>query len=422
MKSRILTRTILLVSFISLFTDVASEMLYPVMPVYLRSIGFSILLIGILEGIAEAVAGLSKGYFGQFSDRMKQRVPFVRAGYIMSALSKPMMAVLTYPWWIFLARTIDRFGKGVRTGARDAILSDETTPGNKGKVFGFHRGMDTIGAAIGPSLALVFLMFFPGHYKTLFYLAFFPGLFAIALTFLLSEKNKPGISSAVGLTDNGIQASDSGKVPGKTQEEHRNTTGFLAYLKYWRLSAISFRYLVIGLLLFAVFNSSDAFLLLTIKDKHISDTWMIALYIFYNLVYAALSFPLGALADKIGLKTMLISGLFLFAVVYLCFGFIASLTGFVVLFFFYGIYAASTEGISKALISNLAGKSDTATAIGFYTSFASMFTLLSSTVAGLLWYTLGLKIMFIISGAGVLLAAIYLLIVSGKIRYVNSPA
>jgi len=135
-----------------------------------------------------------------------------------------------------------------------------------------------------------------------------------------------------------------------------------------------------------------------------------------------LSFPLGALADKIGLKTMLISGLFLFAVVYLCFGFIASLTGFVVLFFFYGIYAASTEGISKALISNLAGKSDTATAIGFYTSFASMFTLLSSTVAGLLWYTLGLKIMFIISGAGVLLAAIYLLIVSGKIRYVNSPA
>ena len=153
MKARILTRTVLLVSFVSLFTDVASEMLYPVMPVYLKSIGFSIMLIGILEGVAEAVAGLSKGYFGQRSDLMRKRVPFVRAGYTLSAFSKPMMALFTFPWWIFLARTIDRFGKGIRTGARDAILSDETTPEHKGKVFGFHRSLDTVGAAIGPILA-----------------------------------------------------------------------------------------------------------------------------------------------------------------------------------------------------------------------------------------------------------------------------
>ena len=160
MKARILTRTILLVSFVSLFTDIASEMLYPVMPVYLTSIGFSVMLIGILEGIAEAVAGLSKGYFGQSSDVMGRRVPFVRGGYALSALSKPMMALLTWPWWIFLARTLDRLGKGIRTGARDAILSDETIPENKGKVFGFHRSMDTVGAAIGPVIALVFLYFY----------------------------------------------------------------------------------------------------------------------------------------------------------------------------------------------------------------------------------------------------------------------
>jgi len=416
MKGRILTRTILIVSFISLFTDVASEMLYPVMPVYLRSIGFSVLLIGILEGVAEAVAGISKGYFGHDSDRLQKRVPFIRTGYIMRAFSKPMMAVLTYPWWIFLARTLDRFGKGIRTGARDAILSDETTPGNKGRVFGFHRGMDTVGAAIGPALALVFLVFFPGQYKPLFYLAFLPGMFAIALTFFLKDKKIQGNDPGRSQMGNGLSVNAIKKEAGKVQNVPAGKPGFLSYLGYWKRSALSYRFLVTGLLLFAVFNSSDAFLLLAIKDKHIADTGMIGLYIFYNLVYAAMSFPLGALADKIGLKTMLVTGLFLFSVVYVCFGFAGGFAGFIILFFLYGIYAASTEGISKALISNLADRPDTATAIGFYTSFASLLTLISSSVAGLLWFTLGLKAMFMISGAGVFLVAVYLLVVSAKIR------
>ena len=118
-----LTRTVVVLSFVSLFTDIASEMLYPVMPIFLKSIGFSVLLIGVLEGLAEATAGLSKGYFGRLSDATGKRVPFVRIGYLMSAISKPMMAVFVFPLWIFLARTIDRLGKGIRTGARDAILS-----------------------------------------------------------------------------------------------------------------------------------------------------------------------------------------------------------------------------------------------------------------------------------------------------------
>ena len=183
-----LTRTVLLVSFVSLFTDIASEMLYPVMPVYLKSIGFSILLIGILEGVAEATAGLSKGYFGKLSDVRKRRVPFVRAGYIMGVVSKPLMALFTWPLWIFFVRTLDRFGKGVRTSARDAMLSDETTPEHKGKVFGFHRSMDTVGAAIGPVLALIFLWLYPGQYRLMFVIAFFPGVVAISLTFLLKDK------------------------------------------------------------------------------------------------------------------------------------------------------------------------------------------------------------------------------------------
>src|SRR6476659_6562272 len=130
-------------------------MLYPVMPIYLKTIGFSIVLIGILEGVAEAMAGFSKGYFGKLSDNSGKRVPFVQIGYALSAVSKPMMAFLIYPIWIFFARTIDRLGKGIRTGARDAILSDEATPSTKGKIFGFHRSMDTFGAVLGPAFALL---------------------------------------------------------------------------------------------------------------------------------------------------------------------------------------------------------------------------------------------------------------------------
>ncbi|MBS1975561.1 MAG: MFS transporter, partial [Bacteroidetes bacterium] len=166
-----ITRTIWLLSLVSLFTDMASEMLYPVMPVYLKSIGFSVLFIGVLEGLAEATAGLSKGYFGRLSDNSGKRVPFVQAGYGLSAIAKPMLALFVYPLWIFFSRTLDRLGKGIRTGARDAILSDEATSETKGKIFGFHRSLDTLGAVIGPLLAVLYLYFFPGHYKSLFLLA-----------------------------------------------------------------------------------------------------------------------------------------------------------------------------------------------------------------------------------------------------------
>ena len=191
-KMRILkyiSRPVWILSLVSLFTDTASEMLYPIMPIYLKSIGFSIVLIGILEGFAEALAGLSKDYFGKLSDNSGKRVPFVQLGYSLSAISKPMMALFIFPLWIFFARTIDRFGKGIRTGARDAILSDAATPETKGKIFGFHRGMDTFGAVLGPVIALLYLYYYPQQYQTLFYVAFLPGLLAVFASFLLKDKS-----------------------------------------------------------------------------------------------------------------------------------------------------------------------------------------------------------------------------------------
>ena len=395
-KQKILTRTILLISFISLFNDIATEMLYPIMPVYLKSIGFSIILIGILEGLAEAIAGLSKGYFGNLSDKMGVRMPFVRFGYTMSTIAKPMFAMFTYPIWIFFARTTDRFGKGIRTSARDAILSDETSPENKGKVFGFHRAMDTLGAAIGPVIALVYLYFNPGQYKWMFIIAFFPGVISIFITFFIKEKKK-------------------------TFQVQQQKINFFSYFKYWNKATYEYKKVVVGLLAFTLFNSSDAFLLLALKYNGMTDIQMIAYYIFYNIVFAFFSYPIGHIADKIGLKVMLICGFVLFAMVYIAMGFSGSalflakpILIFGIIFFIYGIYAATNEGIAKALISNLSERTETATAIGFYTSFSSIFTMLSSSIAGLIWFGWGPKWMFIISGAGVIITVIYF--ITGMIK------
>lgn len=384
-----LTRTIWILSFISLLTDIASEMLYPIMPIYLRSIGFSVLLIGILEGIAEATAGLSKGYFGKLSDHTGRRTPFVKLGYTLSALSKPMMAAFIYPFWIFLARTVDRLGKGIRTGARDALLSDEATPATKGRVFGFHRSMDTLGAVIGPSMALVYLYFYPGQYREMFLIAFIPGLLAIGLSFLLKDKNRE-------------------------QKENKVPVPFFSFLHYWKYSPAIYRKVVAGLLVFTLCNSSDFFLLLKVKQAGLNDTATIGVYIFYNMVYALAAFPLGILADKMGLKRVFIAGLFLFALVYAGMAYTGSIYYYGFLFLLYGLYAAATEGISKAWISNITDKADTATAIGTYTGFQSICTLLASSITGWLWFQFGAALAFRITAIIALVVLFYFILAIPK--------
>ena len=379
-----ITRTVWILSAVSLLTDTASEMLYPIMPIYLKTIGFSIVLIGILEGVAEATAGLSKGYFGKLSDTSGRRVPFVQIGYAFSAISKPMMAIFIYPLWIFFARTIDRFGKGIRTGARDAILSDEATPETKGNVFGFHRSMDTLGAVIGPSLALVYLYFYPQDYKTLFFIAFVPGLLAVFASFYLKDKRA-------------------------NEQTQKISTPFFSFLNYWKASPTEYRKVVIGLLVFALFNSSDVFLLLKVKQSGLDDTMVIGVYIFYNLIYALFAFPIGIVADNVGLKTIFIIGLGLFATVYFGMSINTNPYFFFGLFFLYGIYASATEGISKAWISNITDKKDTATAIGTYSGLQSICTMLASSLTGLIWFQFSATTAFITTGTVTLFVMVYFL-------------
>jgi MFS family permease len=382
---RIITKTIWILSLVSLFTDMASEMLYPVMPVFLKFIGFSVIFIGVLEGIAEAVAGLSKPYFGKLSDASGKRLPFVQLGYSLSAISKPMMALFFYPIWVFFARTLDRLGKGIRTGARDALLSDESTKETKATVFGFHRSMDTLGAVFGPAIALLYLYFYPKDYKTLFLIAFIPGVLAIICTLLIKEKKKP------------LPAS----------QKNKPTTVF-SFISYWKTSTAPYKKLVTGLLLFALFNSSDVFLLLKMKESGLNDTEVIAVYIFYNLIYALLAYPIGILADKLGLKKIFLTGLVVFALVYTGFAFNNNLVIFLILFLLYGVYAAATEGIAKAWISNIADKSETATAIGTYTGFQSLAALFASSFCGLLWYNFGATTTFLVTAIATLITVIYL--------------
>jgi MFS family permease len=385
---KVINRTVLILSLVSLFADIASEMLYPVIPVYLKEIGFSVLLIGILEGVANFTAGISKGYFGKLSDQKGLRIPFIKGGYFLSAISKPMMAAFTFPFWVFLARTVDRLGKGLRTAARDALLSQNATPETKARVFGFHRGMDTLGAAIGPVIALVLLFFYPHNYTFIFLVAFLPGLISVLLVFLVKETPQPSSTMGKG--------------------------NFFSFFRYWGIATPEFKRLVIGLLFLALFNSSDIFLLLKTREVTGSDQLTIGAYILYNLVYALASFPMGILADKIGTRLVLVSGLAVFSLVYYLFGSTHSIWVIGAAFVLYGVYAAATEGIAKAWITNTAHHVNTATAVGFYTSCESICSLLASIIAGALWTGFGSRSTFMVTAGAAIVSMMYLLINTQK--------
>ncbi len=353
------------------------------MPVYLKSIGASFFLIGLLEGIAEAVAGISKGYFGSYSDKLGKRLPFVQLGYGLTSLARGMLALFPAIAPIFISRIIDRIGKGIRTSARDALLADASPAGKKGTVFGFHRSMDTVGAAIGPMLALAYLYFYPGNYKSLFVIAFFPTIIAVFITFLIKEKKFAAAS------------------------RENKPLHFFSFVKYWKQSDNSYKIVVSGLLFFVLLNSSDVFLLLTIKNKGYSDQYMIGIYIFYNLIYALLAYPAGRLADKFGLLKTILIGMVIFAGVYFSIGYADSLPLLIVLFFIYGIYAACFTATSTALITEHCKKEDTGTGLGFYNGFSSLIAILASSWTGLVWTHFNYTIAFQISAVGILLVVVF---------------
>lgn len=352
------------------------------MPLYLKSIGFGALYIGVLEGMADAISGISKSYFGKLSDVSGRRMPFVWFGYVLSSLSKAAIGLFLNPGWVLFMRSSDRLGKGVRTSARDAMLSAEATPETKGAVFGFHRSLDTLGAFVGPILALVFLHYHPGEYRRIFLYALIPAVFVVISLYFVKEK------------------------PVEKKIEKGNL--FWSSLTYWKIASPEYKRILLLIITFTLMNSSDMFLLLKARESGLNDVQTISLYVFYNLIYAISSYQMGMLSDRIGKKKVFLIGLGCFVVTYTGMAFNSSLEVFYFLFAFYGLFAAATEGITKAWVSNLCEKVDLATALGFQSTTQSIAAMFASFIAGILWMTLGSHAMFLFSAIGAFCVAVIL--------------
>jgi MFS family permease len=370
MSQKKIPKQVKILGFISLFTDMASEMLYPITPIFLTAVlGSSMAVVGLIEGLAEITAGFFKGYFGRLSDKLGRRSIFVRIGYGLSALTKPLPGIFPHISTVLFARVTDRVGKGIRTAPRDALLASYSE-NNSGAIFGFHRGMDTLGAALGPAIALGLLYFFPENYILIFLVAFIPSVIAVGFT--APVKDKPVIISSI---------------------EKNN------YKLFWNTSSSDYKKLLLLITIFSLVNSSDVFLILKSKVVSGSSTQAILGYIFYNIIYASSSYPIGKISDKFGKKNIFISGLLIFSLVYLGFAIISHEIIIWILFAFYGIYAAATEGIAKAWVSDLIPDQNRGTAIGLLTMFSSIAIMAGSFLTGILWDQFGAQVPFFLSSA-----------------------
>ncbi|HPO56728.1 MAG TPA: MFS transporter [Ignavibacteriaceae bacterium] len=363
-------RQVVLLSLVSFFTDIASEMLYPVTPIFLAvSLSASMTIIGIAEGLAEVTASLFKAYFGRLSDRIKKRSLFVILGYTLSSIVKPLPGLIPNISTVLAFRVVDRLGKGIRSAPRDALLASYVS-NDSGRIFGFHRGMDTLGAAFGPIAALIILYFYPGEYVLIFLLAIIPSFFSVFLTFFVRDK----------FID----------VKKRGQEK---------YFEFLFKTPVEYKIFLILYTIFSIANSSDVFLILKLRHDSGSEMTAILGYITYNIVYASFSFPAGIISDKYSKKLVFTTGLLVFTVVYFGFGLVSNPILLFLCFGLYGVYSAFTEGISKAWISDLIPDKDRGSAIGLVNMLSGLGVMFGSFLSGVLWDQFGSTVPFICSAS-----------------------
>jgi MFS family permease len=380
--------TVVRLGVVSFFADVASEMLYPITPIFLTTVlGASMSNLGLIEGIAESIASLLKTYSGAWSDRISKRRPFILLGYFLGAISKPWIG-LSQSWGEVLgARAMDRAGKGLRSSPRDALIADSVSPENRGAAFGWHRAMDTLGAAVGPLLTILLLSLKPGDLRSLYLWALIPGFLSVAVVFTVREKEHQAQSSQNGWV-NPLRAHEALSGP------------FKKYLYAWGA--------------FSLVNSSDAFLLMRAKSAGLSTQMVILLYCAYNLTYALSSPWLGGLSDRIGRKKLMVLGLCLFMFVYLGFGLASQGWQFAGLFLVYGLYMGATDGVGKALAVDLSPAYLKATNLGILGTVSGLCTILASTFAGVIWDHWGAPMTFYYGAFGAAIAAIGMTRISEK--------
>lgn len=387
-SEKVLNRTVVELGLVSLFADISSEMLYPITPIFLTTVlGASMSSVGLIEGVAEAIASLLKTYSGVWSDRISRRTPFVAAGYFLSAIGKPIIGFSTGWTEVLFARSLDRTGKGLRTAPRDALLAEAVSVELRGAAFGWHRAMDTLGAAIGPLLAILYLSIEGQNLRHIYYWALVPGMIAVVIALLVKEKKVEPKKNA----------------PSIRFFEFSSFSGpFKTYLVSWAA--------------FSLTNSSDVFLLMKAKAEGLSLTEIILLYCGYNLAYSIFSPYFGGLSDRIGRKFLLVSGLVVFAGVYVGFSFATLHWHFWILFGLYGLYMAATDGVGKALAVDLIDPSRKATGLGALGTVTGLSTVVASTVAGVIWDHYGASYTFLYGAAGAALAVLILLQIKEKER------
>ncbi|MCX6544816.1 MAG: MFS transporter [Acidobacteria bacterium] len=376
-----LPRPVWLVSWTSFFTDTASEAIYPLMPLYLtRVLGGTALSIGIIEGAAEALNSVLKVVSGRMSDRWRVRKPLMIAGYAVSSLVRPLVALATTWPHVLLVRLADRVGKGVRGAPRDALIASWAEPATRGYAFGVNRAMDHAGAVVGPLLATLFLWFFPEQYRLLFALTLIPGLIAVMMLLPVPDVAPPQRTGTL--------------YPGPTKGTSPLGRPFYRYVGV--------------LLVFSLGNSTDAFLLLRLNEAGIGATWIPLVWAALHVVKAVASPIGGRLSDRVSRKAIITSGWLIYAGVYAGFAAVSSLPALVAVFLTYGLYYGLTEGVEKAVVADLVPENSRGNAFGVHAAVVGIGALCASLLFGGIWKLAGAPTAFM-TGAVLAVASALLL-------------
>lgn len=381
-----LSRPVWLIGWVSFFTDTASEMVYPLLPLFLtRVLGAGALSLGVIEGVAEAASSVLKIVSGRMADRTGRPKRLMLAGYALSSAVRPLIAVAGAWTHVLTIRFADRLGKGIRGAPRDAMLADFAHASQRGRVFGFHRAMDHAGAVLGPLLASLFLFFYPGEYRTLFALTIVPGIVVVLV--ILAIPAPPARAAAPAAAE-----ASADELPPAVPAPS--------------LRALSLPLSVI--FLFALGNASDAFLLLRLSDAGVAAVWIPLLWAALHVVKVAASLAGGELSDRLGRRRLIGAGWLFYAAVYAAFALADSTAVLVGVFLSYGIYFGLTEGVEKAWIADIAPAASRGAAFGFYNATIGGGALLASLLFGLIWTRVSPQAAFL-TGAALAVAATLLL-------------
>jgi MFS family permease len=379
-------KNILFLGLVSFFNDFSSEMIYPLLPLFLMVVlKTGAASLGVIEGVAETTASLLKFFSGYWSDKYRRRKPIFASGYALSNAVRPLIGVAGSWWHVLLLRFSDRIGKGIRTAPRDALMADSAPESKRGLVFGFQRAMDNAGAIMGPLAAAIMLPLLHNDLRTLFYLSAIPGALAVIVVFFFVREVKPKKSPTRLSIKDGLKGVDA-----------------------------NYRYYLLVVLFFTLGNSSDAFLLLRASEAGISAAYIPVLWMVLHIVKAATGIPGGHISDKIGRKKVIISGWVVYAAIYVAFAFVTTSAGIWVLFGLYGIYFGLTEGAERALVADLVGEDRRGTAYGLFNLTVGIAALPSSIVFGVVWQYVGFEYAFAMGAGFALLASVMLLFVRPK--------